>query len=457
MNFDTLNILFFSHLIFFGGQLDSIWPQILDEVSKQIPAMYFEPFISQLSFVEYKDDNLIIKAPSLVIKNHVEKKYHSVLTDAAEKIKGTKLKIQIFTDSNDIPFSNFIDTKFKEESYPFNPDYTLEKFVIGDCNRMAYVACKEAIESPGKLNPIYIFGKVSTGKTYLLHAVGNALAQIPNKTVKYISISDFLSEFVFTVQNQNRQAMDSFKTKYQSYNTLIIDDIQNLNSSAEKTQEEFFSIFNYLFDRKRQIIIASDRPIAELPISQKLKSRFVTGFQAEIRSPDESVRIGILKQKSAENNLQLSESSIQFISDNFQTDTRALLGCLNDIQLYKKTFSLLFVSDEKVKEILESRLHKIQDLDLNHEKIIDLVCERYTQSKKDLLSKSRKAEYIIPRHICMYLLFEVCNMNKTLIGRLFNTKHTTVISAINHIKQMMQEDAAFKRNIIALKSQFDYK
>ena len=130
---------------------------------------------------------------------------------------------------------------------------------------------------------------------------------------------------------------------------------------------------------------------------------------------------------------------------------------MNDIQLYKKTFSLLFVSDEKVKEILENRLHKIKDLGVNHEKIIDTVCERYTQHKKDILSKSRKAEYIIPRHICMYLLFEVCNMNKTVIGRVFNTKHTTVISAINRVKEMMKEDLSFKKSVLSIKSQFEYK
>lgn len=439
-----------------GGNLESIWPKILDEVSKQIPAMYFEPFISQLSLVEFKDDNLIIKAPSNLIKNHVEKKYQSVIADAAEKIGGSKYKIQIHIDSNDTPISSFIDTKFKDDTFPFNPDYTIDKFILGDCNRMAFMACKDAIDNPGKQNPIYIHGKVSVGKTYLLHAIGNALTkQHPNKPIKYISISDFLSEFVFNVQN--RQAMDAFKLKYQSYQALIIDDIQNLNSSAEKTQEEFFAIFNYLFDRKRQIILASDRPISELPISEKLRSRFITGCQVEIQPPDETVRIGILKQKSKEANLQLSDSSIQFISDNFKTDTRALLGCLNDIQLYKKTFSLLFVSDEKVRELLENRLDKIKDLDINHEKIIDLVCERYTQSKKDILSKSRKAEFIIPRHICMYLLFEVCNMNKTIIGRLFNTKHTTVISAINRIKEMMKADPGFKRTVQAFQSQFEYK
>ena len=411
------------------GNLESIWPKILDEVSKQIPAMYFDPFISPLSFVECKEDNLVIKAPSITIKNHVEKKYQSVIADAAEKVGG---------------------------SFPFNPDYTMDKFVIGDCNRMAFMACKDAIEHPGTQNPIYIHGKVSVGKTYLLHAIGNALTQMyPNKPIKYISISDFLSEFVFTVQN--RQLMDAFKLKYQSYQALIIDDIQNLNSSAEKTQEEFFAIFNYLFDRKRQIILAADRPISELPINEKLKSRFITGCQVEIQAPDETVRIGILKQKSKEANLQLTDSSIQFISDNFQTDTRALFGCLNDIQLYKKTFSLLFVSDEKVKEILENRLHKIKDLGVNHEKIIDTVCERYTQHKKDILSKSRKAEYIIPRHICMYLLFEVCNMNKTVIGRVFNTKHTTVISAINRVKEMMKEDLSFKKSVLSIKSQFEYK
>jgi len=439
-----------------GGNLESIWPKILDEVSKQIPAMYFEPFISPLSFVEFKEDSLIIKAPSSLIKNHVEKKYQTVIADAAEKVGGSKFKIQIHVDSNDTPIASFIDTKFKEDSFPFNPDYILEKFILSDSNRMAYMACKDAIENPGKQNPIYIHGKVSVGKTYLLHAIGNSLTQNhPDKPIKYISISDFLSEFVFNVQN--RQAMDAFKLKYQSYHTLIIDDIQNLNSSAEKTQEEFFAIFNYLFDRKRQIILAADRPISDLPISERLRSRFITGCQVEIQAPDETVRIGILKQKSKEANLQLSDIAIQFISDNFQTDTRALLGCLNDLQLYKKTFSLLFVSDEKVKELLENRLHKSKDLDINHEKIIDLVCERYTQSKKDILSKSRKAEYIIPRHICMYLLFEVCNMNKTLIGRVFNTKHTTVISAINRIKEMMKDDLSFRKTVNSFKSQFEYK
>jgi chromosomal replication initiator protein len=115
------------------------------------------------------------------------------------------------------------------------------------------------------------------------------------------------------------------------------------------------------------------------------------------------------------------------------------------------------LSDEKVKEILENRLDKIKDLDLSHEKVIDTVCDHYTQSKKDILSKSRKAEFILPRHVCMYLLFEVCSMNKTLIGRLFNTKHTTVISAINRVKEMMKEDLLFRKTVISLRSRFEYK
>lgn len=105
-----------------------------------------------------------------------------------------------------------------------------------------------------------------------------------------------MNEFRFALQS--RELIESFKIKYQSYNCLIVDDIQLLSTNAEKTQDEFFALFNFLFERKRQIVIASDRPSSELAIHERLKSRFVTGVQADIQYPDREIRKGIVTHHS---------------------------------------------------------------------------------------------------------------------------------------------------------------
>ncbi len=255
-----------------GESMNIEWTQILEEVSKHIPTPYYGSFISGLEIENIQADKLILRAPSQVIKTHVEKKYSKFIQDAVQKVSGSVYEIEILYDENPKhPISNFVVEKFRDESFSFNPDYTLEKFVVGESNRMAFTACKEAISNPGSINPLYIYGGLGVGKTHLLQAIGSEL-QKSKVTVKYISISTFLSEFVYTLQN--KQPVDTFREKYYSYQSLIIDDIQSLNSTAEKTQDEFFALFNHLYERKRQIIIASDRPISELPLQESLCSKF---------------------------------------------------------------------------------------------------------------------------------------------------------------------------------------
>lgn len=165
-----------------------------------------------------------------------------------------------------------------------------------------------------------------------------------------------MNEFRFALQS--RELIESFKIKYQSYNCLLVDDIQLLSTNAEKTQDEFFALFNFLFERKRQIVIASDRPSSELTIHERLKSRFVTGVQADIQYPNKEIRKGIVTSHSKIMDLGLSEDVLDFLADQIEEDTRLLLGALNDIYLYKKSYSLLFLNLDKVKEIVKNRLYR---------------------------------------------------------------------------------------------------
>jgi len=432
------------------------WHDVLQEVSKQVPPMYYDPFILPLSMENFDQERLILKAPSSMIREHVIKKYQHFIEDAVERVHGNKVQIEILVDKESKkPLSGFVEDKFNEDIYHFNPEYTFDNYHVGESNLLVYSACKEIAQKPGSINPLYIFGKVGTGKTHLLQAVGAAIQKIPGQSVRYIPISSFLSEYVYNVQN--KQNIEGFRAKYQSYTTLIIDDIHQLNSSAEKTQEEFYNFFNYLAERKRQIIIASDRPIHELSLQERLRSRFATGYQIEIRSPDPKVREAIIEARSKELSLELTKESINYIKDNFRSDVRSLIGCLNELTLYKKTYNLLILPEEKIKDILDSRLEKHGKIEVPSEKILDVVCEYYSQERTNILSKSRRAEYIIPRHISMFLLHELCKLNKTSIGKMFQTKHTTVISAIKKINAKMKTDLNFKRTVEGFKKRFEFQ
>lgn len=436
--------------------MDKDWNQILEEVSKQIPPQYYDNFILPLTLQEIDSEKMVISAPSATVKSHVETKYLRFIEEAVFAVKGNRLLLEITVCSGNNLFKDLVTEKLNDDGFNFNPDYTFDRFITGESNRFAYYAAKETAKKTGEINPLYIFGKVGVGKTHLLHSIGSSIKnETPWKAVKYIDILSFMNEFTYIVSN--RQGLESFKMKYQSYDVLLIDDIQYLNSGAEKTQEIFFYFFNFLYDRKRQIVIASDRPSYELPIHERLKSRFVTGVQVDIKPPDITTRTEILKTYSDTLNLNLSNEIIAYIAENLSGDTRALLGSLNDMNIYKKSSGLLFFSLDLVKEVTSNRLTKSTTNEFDYENLIDNVCDKFGQHRKDILGKSRKAEFIIPRHTCIFLLNEIYGLNKSVVSRIFDIKHTAVIHAIRNIEGLLSKDLPLKKKINDLRSEIQFK
>ncbi|WCL51422.1 chromosomal replication initiator protein DnaA [Leptospira sp. GIMC2001] len=435
------------------------WNLVLNEVSKLINPKYYHSFISPLHLLKIENSKAFLIAPSDQVKRHVESKYITQIEEALFTVLGDRVHVEILTESKDasVEFNTAIQDKFDVRESFFNPDYSFENFIVADSNRLPYTACMEAVKRPGDINPLYIFGSVGVGKTHLLHAIGNEiLKREPWKKVRYVEMTSFLNEFVYTVRQNSRTALDSFKLKFQSYDTLLIDDIQFLNSGADKTQEEFFALFNFLYQRKSQIVIASDRPSYELPIHDRLKSRFTKGVQANVQPPSPDLRRAILSKYSDLYNLHLDEESLNYTSSHITGDIRHLMGALNDILLYKKAYNLMIVPFERVKEVVDSRsVFRQKAVDMTQDNLIELVCEIYNQPKKDVLGKSRKNEFILPRHLCMYMLKEIFSLNKTLIGRIFDCKHTTVIHAISNIEEKIKTDLKLQETVHKVRLKFD--
>lgn len=435
---------------------DSEWAKILEEVSKKIPSVYYGSFISSLSLLSFDESKITLSAPSEIIKNHVSQKYQHFIEEAACKVSGRNISIEILTDSspNQIkPISNFVEERFQDQNFEFHSEFTFENFIVSESNILAYNACKEILEQPGVYNPLYIFGGIGVGKTHLLQALGRAL-RTKNFNVKYTTASNFLSEFVYSLQSKS--SSENFRTKYQSYSCILFDDLQYLTSTAEKTQEEFYHLLNFYYERQKQIIVASDRPLSELPLQERIRSRLMIGQIVEIQKPNSAIRELLIRKKMEDFGLALSEESIQFLIDNFSNDLRNLIGSLSELSFYKKIYGLLILPHEKVLTILNNRLEKQNNTQNAFDKIIDEVCEHFRQERKDVLSKSRRAELILPRHTIMYLLHEVCKMSKSQIGKIFSTNHSAVIPAIKKIEQKQKNDFHFAKflNDIRRKHEF---
>jgi chromosomal replication initiator protein len=331
-----------------------------------------------------------------------------------------------------------------------NPKYTFESFVVGGSNELAKAACFAVTENLGKVyNPLFIYGGVGLGKTHLIQSIGNAVSgQNPDLRVRYISSERFTSDLIDSIKTQK---IDEFKAYYQKFDLLIIDDIQFI-SGKEKTQEEFFHIFNHLYQGNRQIVLSSDRPPKAIQIlEERLKSRFEGGMIADVNQPDLETRVAILRRKAHIDSLEIDDQSIQFIAENIKNNIRELEGALNRVavrsQLSKQNLDLAYT-----KQILADIISSGKKKGVTYKQILKAVSDFYEIDPNDLIAKNRKQEIVRPRQIAMFLLRSELQFSYPGIGeKMGGRDHTTAIHAFLKISQALKEDSKLNEEISYLR------
>jgi chromosomal replication initiator protein len=330
-----------------------------------------------------------------------------------------------------------------------NPRYTFENFIVGENNELARAACYAVSQNPGHLyNPLFIYGGVGLGKTHLLQSIGNeVLGRSSGTRVKYTTSERFTSELVESIRNQK---VAEFKESYQKVDLLIIDDVQFL-SGREKTQDEFFHIFNTLYQSNRQIVISSDRPPQAIPtLEDRLRSRFQGGMIADISRPDLETRMAILRIKLAEKHFFLDDDSVRFIAENVNSNVREMEGALNRV-IASCEFHKIAPSSAYVRKVLGDMIATTRKT-ANPEHILRTVAEFYGIEGASLVNKGRKKEIVHPRQVAMYLMRTELQVSFAAIGKqLGGRDHTTVLHAFEKIQKDLQENVRVKEEVNSLK------
>ncbi|MBT8400240.1 MAG: chromosomal replication initiator protein DnaA [Rhodothermia bacterium] len=327
-----------------------------------------------------------------------------------------------------------------------NRSYSFDRLIEGDCNRLARSAALAIAERPGatSFNPFLVYGGVGLGKTHLIQAIGNyALQAGMTDGILYISSERFTSLFVQAIQ-QNR--IGEFARRFREVKMLIIDDIQFF-SGKEKTQEEFFHLFNDLHQKHRQIILSCDRPPKDIDgIEERLLSRFHWGLVADVQPPDLETRIAILRRKAQAENVKLQPGVAEFVAERIKTNVRKLEGALIRLiahaSLHNRTIDLPFAR-EILRDLLEEKPTQI-----DIEEIKRRVADYYDVSLDLLSAKTRRREIVQARHTAMYFCKQLTGQPLKTIGLRFGGRdHSTVIHACKAVEDRFDTDPTFRKEL----------
>lgn len=453
-----------------------IWDNILVGISKKIdkPTM---ALVKSLKPVAIEGKSLVLECPTEQSRNWIHQTLGNILRDEAYK-KGFSIKLVIKEQDNsniDVSYSTYRDSdrhaaldkasfSISTPSYPnaetklnlsdvknksafkegISSKYTFDNFIVGKQNEVAYRASLEvATDENSVYNPLFIYGKVGSGKTHLLQAIGNKAYSL-GRSVIYTSINDFTEEMVYYLKAGN---IISFREKYKGVDILLIDDIQFL-SGKERTQMELFNIFNYLFQYSKHIVFASDKHPRDIKdISERLVSRFEGGLLVET-SIDDQIKLSIIKQKIQIYGLNIDERLISYIKDNTTNNVREIEGLL--LQIKAKGVSIL----EAYKSATANKSATITNTpkELSIDKIKKAVAN-YFNFSMDIFNKSYKnKKYATAKHIAIFLSREFTGFSLAEIAKAFNIRsHSSVNHSIKKIEKQIKDDKTIQYSVSSLR------
>ena len=439
----------------------SLWEECLDKLEGELSPQQFNTWIRPLQAVE-DGQCLRLLAPNRFVQNEVEENLAQPIMEVLRRIQRSHFAGIVVEVGSEAGFGSLspeaaplqagapsaaLDSSASQPT-GLQPEFTFDTFVEGRSNQFALAYSIQVTEDPGRTsNPFLIYGGVGLGKTHLMQALGNAIdRKRPHNRVVYVHSERFLSDMVKAIR---RNTIDSFQRYYRSVDVLLIDDIQFF-VGKERTQEEFFHIFNKLHEDRRQIVVTSDRyPKAIAGLEERLTSRLSWGLTVEIEPPDIETRAAILMRKAQEAGYELSREVTFFIAERIRSNVRELEGALRRVianARFTHRSITLDLTREALRDILalQSRLTTIENIQLT-------VARYYKIRVADLVSKRKSRSITRPRQIAMTLAKELTNHSLPEIGDAFGGRdHTTVMHARKKVRELRDESAAINEEYESL-------
>ena len=447
--------------------MEVFWNTCLAQLAEEMPAQQFSTWIRPLTMEPVAGGSgkrLRIVAPNGFILKWVRERFLARIAALAESHFGEPVEIDIVAGSAvhgaepQTVTATIVEPVPVERAQAVSPaingvsvavagepdrgrlinGFTFDNLVVGKANDLARAAAMQVAEHPGgAYNPLFVYGGAGLGKTHLIHAIGNFIAdQSPGKLIRYIHAEDYYNDVVRAYQ---QKAFDAFKRSYRSVDVLLLDDVQFFNGK-NRSQEEFFFLFNSMIEARKQIVITCDTYPKDINgLEDRLITRFDWGLTVQIEPPELEMRVAIIKKKAEGNGIALPDDVAFFIAKHLRSNVRELEGALNRVLAYAR-FHGQPISVELSKDALKDVVGAF-NRQITIDNIQKTVADYFNMRVGDLYSKKRARVIVRPRQVAMWLCKEVTPHSYPVIGEAFGGRdHTTVIHAVRTIEAQRAKD-----------------
>ena len=436
--------------------MQNLWDACLRRLEQELPAQQFNTWIRPLApETGAPDDTLILAAPNRFVLELVRERFAARIERLAAEASGRELGVRLVLARGAESPARSAPATARPASEPvvqersrLNRGFSFDSFVTGKANQLARAAAIQVAENPGiSYNPLFVYGGVGLGKTHLVQAIGNQVAdRNPQARIRYIHAEQYVTDVVRAYQ---QKSFDEFKRYYHSLDLLLIDDIQFFSNKG-RTQEEFFYAFNALVEAHKQIVITCDTYPKEIAgMEERLISRFGWGLTVAIEPPELEMRVAIVLKKAEADAVQVSEEIAFFIAKHIRSNVRELEGALKKVLAFSR-FTGRELSLDLAKEALRDILN-LNSRQVSVEGIQKTVAEYFKLKISDMHSKKRSRNVARPRQVAMALAKELTQMSLPEIGEAFgNRDHTTVLHACRTIASLRVRDTSLNRDYLVL-------
>jgi chromosomal replication initiator protein len=458
--------------------MSSFWSSCLSQFEQELPPQQFNTWIRPLR-LEGEDDparGLRLLAPNGFILKWVKERYLARIESLGSEYFSVPVNISLTLaesaaakrQDNLAPAGGAMATPAAttaaapaRKGLPLDKDrtsyektrliahFTFDNLVVGKANDLARAAARQVSINPGEAtyNPLFIYGGAGLGKTHLIHAIGNQILQHdPDKVVRYVHAEDYYSDVVRAYQ---QKSFDVFKRYYRSLDVLLLDDVHFFNGK-NRTQEEFFYVFNALSESRKQIVISSDTyPKNITGLEDRLITRFDWGLTVQIEPPETEMRVAILKKKAEVEGVALDDEVAFYVAKHLRSNVRELEGALKKVLAYS-AFHGQQIALDLAKEALKDVIGSV-NRQITVENIQKTVAEYFKMKVADLFSKKRTRVIVRPRQIAMWLTKSLTSMSYPAIGESFGGRdHTTVLHAVRTIDGLRSKDNDLNHDVHVL-------
>lgn len=466
-------------------QPNATWEQCCAVFRANVSEQTYNTWFKPISFLQYiaEKKTVVLGIPSRFISDYIEEHYIDLLRKTLVRYygQGVVLGYRIVVDQEHNLKTGIIeddapeqlpqpDTKATNQApssldagrtvqidSQLDPHRTFKNYIEGNSNKLSRSVGLSIAEHPNnfQFNPMFVFGPSGCGKTHLINAIGMRTKQLyPDKRVLYISARLFEVQFT-NAMLQNK--INDFIMFYQTIDMLIVDDVQEWEGKI-KTQNHFFYIFDHLFRNGKRIILACDRPPAELNgMNERLITRFSCGLIAMLEKPNVQLCIDILQSKIRHEGLSISDDVVRYIAETANASIRDLQGVINSLLAHSIVYNNCNI-DLALAERVIKRAVKTDDHPLTVDDILDSVCQHYNVTPQAVNGRSRKRNLVLARQVSIYFAQKYTKMPASRIGKLIGGRdHSTVLYSCNQVEQRMKVDKKFQSELTSIETSFKLK